>query len=84
MKEKNHMAKDLEEVCRTLTEEQQRAIHWIIENIQLVSELTEGEEIPKNELTELIEKAKNRKDYVMQAILLYKQQVDEKSIEERL
>ena len=59
-----------------LPEEKRKAVYWIINNIDLVDKLTDGEKLSEAEADMVIAKAKNRNDYLTWAITLYKQEKD--------
>lgn len=70
--------KDIIEMIEKLPPEWKEAAIWIIKNMKVVEMLTEGEEVPKNELEEIKQSAMKRKDYALATICDYKRIVDEK------
>ena len=68
-KEKNDR---LVSLYRELPQEIQSAVLWIMEQNEIVDYLVQGEKIPKKEIEEIIQKAMEKKDYLMVVMLIYK------------
>ena len=65
------------EQFRTLPIEIQRAINWVIENIDLVDEMSQGRKFTRDEISLFTQRALEMNDYIMLAIVLYKQSKDQ-------
>jgi len=72
MKEKEFVIEDLEKQIRAMPKMEQRAVCWLIKNIDTVEELTAGEKIEESEIKRLIKTALEKDDHVMLALALYK------------
>lgn len=62
----------LEEIFLTLPPEEQYAISWVLQNIDIIDFLAQGEAIPKNEIDKLIREALEKELFVNAIILIYK------------
>ena len=72
-KEKNDR---LVSLYRELPQEIQSAVLWIMERNEIVDYLVQGEKIPQKEIEEFIQKAMEKKDYLMVVMLIYKRVYD--------
>lgn len=81
MNEKEQRLKYIKERMEALPSEVQRAIGWIIENIDLVNEMSQGEKLTKEEIAMLTQMALDKNDYILLAIVLYKQNKDQAETE---
>lgn len=61
---------------RELPLEIQCAILWIIEHNEIVDYLIQGDKVPTQEIEDFIQKALEKKDYLMVVILIYKRVYD--------
>lgn len=61
---------------RELPLEIQCAILWIIEHNEIVDYLIQGDNVPTQEIEDFIQKALEKKDYLMVVILIYKRVYD--------
>lgn len=77
MREKEQKIKYIEEQIKTLPREAQKVISWLVENIDLVNQMLEGEKFTKEEITKFTHKALETKDYIMLVMVLYKQNKDQ-------
>lgn len=68
--------KSLLSIYQTLPPEIQNAVLWIIEHNEVVDYLAQGEKVPEKEVEDLIQKAIEKKDYLMVAMLVYKRVYD--------
>lgn len=68
--------KSLLSMYHTLPPEIQNAVLWIIEHNEVVDYLAQGESVPEKEMEDLIQKAIEKKDYLMVAMLVYKRIYD--------
>lgn len=68
--------KSLLSMYQTLPPEIQNAVLWIIEHNEVVDYLAQGEKVPEKEMEDLIQKAIEKKDYLMVAMLVYKRVYD--------
>lgn len=68
--------KSLINIYQELPQEMQYAVLWILEHIDIVDYLAQGEETPENEIEYLIQKAIEKNDYLMVAMLVYKRVYD--------
>lgn len=83
MKEKEEQNKNIEELIQALPDEMQSAICWLIHNIEIADQLSEGERMTDEEIERLTQRALDRKDYVMLALVKYKQTKDQKEAEDK-
>lgn len=74
--------KDILEMIENLSPEWREAAIWIIENIEIVEMLTQGEKIPKSQLEEIKRNAMERNDYILVTICVYKSILDEEDLME--
>lgn len=74
--ERERGIKDFEEQIKTLSEEKQKAMYWIINNIEIVEKLTKGEKMSEMEVKKYIQMAKEKDDYLFWALVVYKQSKD--------
>lgn len=81
MNEKEKGIKFIMEQSETLPDEAQRAISWLIKNIDIVDELTKNEKLTKEEIATLIQNALEKKDYISLVMVLYKQNRDQTETE---
>lgn len=72
-KEKNDR---LVSLYRELPQEIQSAVLWIMEQNEIVDYLVQGEKVPTQEIEDFIQKALEKKDYLMVVILIYKRVYD--------
>ena len=68
--------KSLLSIYQTFPLEIQNAVLWIIEHNEVVDYLAQGESVPEKEMEDLIQKAIEKKDYLMVAMLVYKRVYD--------
>lgn len=68
--------KSLISMYQTLPPEIQNAVLWIIEHNEVVDYLAQGEKVPEKEMEDLMQKAIEKKDYLMVAMLVYKRVYD--------
>ena len=68
--------RNLISIYQGLPPEMQNAVLWILEHIDLVDYLAQGEETPEYKIEDLIQKAIEKKDYLMVAMLVYKRVYD--------
>ena len=68
--------KSLISIYQELPQEMQCAVLWILEHIDIVDYLAQGEETAKNEIEDLTQRAIDKKDYLMVAMLVYKRVYD--------
>ena len=61
---------------QVLPPEIQCAVLWIIEHNEIVDYLVQGEKVPTQEIENFIQKALEKKDYLMVVILIYKRVYD--------
>ena len=61
---------------RELTPEMQKAILWLIDNIDYIRCLVKGDVIPHNKMSELQAKAREDNNFEFLALLMYKETVD--------
>lgn len=74
MMERDKREKEIQETVKTIMQfplEMQRAVLWLLENLDFVEEWTKMEVIPEDTLQELLEKAIAKKDYLMWLLLLW-------------
>lgn len=83
MKEKEEQLEHIEELIQGLPKEMQEAIYWLIRNIKIVEQLSEGEIMTDEEIEQLTQSALDRKDYVMLALIKYKQVKDQREAENK-
>ena len=72
MIKKELSVKNLEKQIRSLPEIEQKAICWLINNIEIAEQLAEGEKMTEGEIKRLTQTAIEKDDYVMLALVLYK------------
>ena len=77
MDEREIRIKHFIEQFKTLPNEVQRAINWIIENIDLVDEMSQGRKFTQEEISLFTQNALEMNDYIMLAMVLYKQSKDQ-------
>lgn len=75
--ERKQTMKTLEKALQNLSEEKRQAIFWIIQHIQIVEWLTDGEKMPQAELQLWIQEAIHKKDNVLLALALYQKFKDQ-------
>lgn len=63
-------------IYQTLPPEIQNAVLWIIEHNEVVDYLAQREKVQEKEMDDLIQKAIEKKDYLMVAMLVYKRVYD--------
>ncbi len=63
-------------IYQELPQEMQCAVLWILEHIDIVDYLAQGEDTQEREIEDLIQKAIEKKDYLMVAMLVYKRVYD--------
>lgn len=63
----------LEKSIKALPEAMQKAICWMIKNIDIVEQLAEGEVMTEIDVEQFTQSAIEKKDYLMLALVLYKQ-----------
>ena len=68
--------RNLISIYQGLPPEMQNAVLWILEHIDIVDYLAQGEETPENKIEDLIQKAIEKKYYLMVAMLVYKRVYD--------
>ncbi|WP_455615927.1 hypothetical protein [Eisenbergiella sp.] len=68
--------RNLISIYQGLPPEMQNAVLWILEHIDIVDYLAQGEKDPGKELEDLIQEAVEKKDYLMVAMLVYKRVYD--------
>lgn len=73
MNESEQRIEALEKLIKALPEAMQNAICWMIENIDIVNQLAEGEAMTEMEVEQFTQSAIEKKDYLMLALVLYKQ-----------
>ena len=76
MKEKQN---DILDELEKQSPEWKEAVTWVREHINIVDWLSRGEEAPKEELEEIKRAAIEKKDYVLAAICIYKEKIDEEN-----
>lgn len=72
MNNKEQDIKGLIKEIELLSIKAQKAIYWLIQNIELVEQITKGEKIQKLVLEKYIEQAIDQEDYFLLALLVYK------------
>ncbi len=71
--EKEQAIQRIAEQVKALPDEMQRAICWLVRNIDIADQLAEGEKLTEAEIERLTQTALANKDYIMLALLLYQQ-----------
>jgi|GEM_PF-3867211 len=71
MGKKEEQIKKLMEEYEMLTDEQKRAMCWLVKNRKLIAEFAKEEKMSENEMERLIESARKSRDYLQMAALLY-------------
>lgn len=62
----------IREVFLTLPPEEQYALVWVVQHIEIVHFLAQGEAIPKNMIEKMIIEALEKKEYIDAVLLTYK------------
>lgn len=83
MKEREEQIKNIEELIKALPDEMQKAICWLIQNIEIADQLSEGERMTDEQIEQFTQRALDRKDYVMLALVKYKQSKDQMEAENK-
>ena len=73
MKEKDEQIKNIVEQIKALPDEMQKAIYWLIQNIEIADQLSEGTRMTDEEIEQFTQRALARRDYVMLVLIKYKQ-----------
>ncbi|MHB8061759.1 MAG: hypothetical protein ACYDG2_03860 [Ruminiclostridium sp.] len=76
MEDREQRIKEIVKQVEKLPIEAQRAIGWLIDNIDLVEAMSFGEKMSEAEVAKFTEDARKSKDYIMLAMVLYKQNKD--------
>lgn len=76
MDEREQRIKALQEQIEALPEAMQKAIFWMIGNMDVVDQLAEGEPLTDDEVKQYTQKAIEKEDYCLLALVLYKQSKD--------
>lgn len=64
------------EQLKDLPEKALDAVHFLIENIDFVEKLSQGEKITKDEYKKIMEKANKNEDYILKILIIYKYMKD--------
>lgn len=73
MKDKEQRLAEIVKTTALLPTEARRAVCWIVENIDFIEQIVDRDFIPEPKMEKYVEDARQRKDYFMLAIMLYKQ-----------
>jgi len=76
MNEKDLNIEYIMKQIRSLSEMEQKAICWLIRNIEIADHLTKGEKISEMEIRRLMQAAIEKDDYTLLALVLYKKNKD--------
>ena len=76
MTEEEKLAEDILREIATLSREKQRAVGWLIKNIDIAEQLAGGEVLTKAQVEELTRWAQENNDYILLILVLYKQMKD--------
>ena len=76
MTEKELCIQNLMMQIRAMPELEQKAICWLIGNMEIAKQLAEGEKAAETEVKRLIQKAIEKEDHAMLALVLYKESRD--------
>lgn len=76
LKKDDQIVKAFEETIEALPQAMKNAIGWIMENIDIANQLAEGKKMSNEEVESLIKRAKEKNDYLMLGLVLYKQSKD--------
>lgn len=83
MRKKEERIENIEEMIQALPDDMQKAIFWLIRNIRIADQLSEGERMTNEEIEQITQNALDRKDYAMLALVKYKQIKDQKEAENK-
>ncbi len=83
MKEREEQIKNIEELIKALPDEMQKAICWLIQNIEIADQLSRGERMADEQIEQFTQRALDRKDYVMLALVKYKQSKNQMEAENK-
>lgn len=83
MKEREEQIKNIEELIKALPDEMQTAICWLIQNIEIADQLSRGERMADEQIEQFTQRALDRKDYVMLALVKYKQSKNQMEAENK-
>ena len=78
MNDKEEQTSHIEELIQTLPEEMQKAICRLIQNIEIADRLSEGEKMTDAEIEQFTQATLERKDYILLALVKYKQYKDQR------
>ena len=67
---------DLEKKIKSLPEIGQKAICWLISNMEIAEQLSAGGKMAEKEIKRLIKTATENDDYILLALTLYKENKD--------
>ena len=76
MTEEEKLAEDILREIASLSREKQRAVGWLIKNIDIAEQLAGGEALTKAQVEELTRWAQENNDYILLILVLYKQMKD--------
>ena len=76
MGKKEFSAQDFEKKIKSLPETWQKAICWLISNLEVAEQLAAGEKMDEKEIKRLIQTATKNDDYILLALVLYKANKD--------
>lgn len=68
--------KTLISIYQTLPSEMQCAVLWVVEHIDVVDDLAQGERAPEKEIEDLIQKEIEKENYLFAVLLIYKRVYD--------
>lgn len=71
MKDVNQMIEEVAKQLEKLPFEAQKAIWWLIKNIEFVEAISLEKKMSEAEIVKFIEDARKSKDYIMLAMVLY-------------
>lgn len=71
MKDVNQRIEEVAKQLEKLPFEAQKAIWWLIKNIEFVEAISLEKKMTEAEIVKFIEDARKRKDYIMLAMVLY-------------
>ena len=76
MAEKGEQSEQIWELLQALPVERQKAVCWLVKNIDIADRLSEGGKMTSEEIEELTQRALDIKDDIMLALEKYKQAKD--------
>lgn len=73
----------LEEKIKNMPEFEQKAVCWVINNIEIAEVMSKGRRIPKDKIELLVKSAREKNDYALLGLVLYKETKDEMKAKEK-